>query len=69
VNSASNFSESQSSLGFAAQAQSRGFNYGFTASVNIFDGFNQRRKRKVASLLIENAKLNIDQQIWFSAPN
>lgn len=62
VNSAYNFSESQSSLGFVAQAQSRGFNYGFTASVNIFDGFNQRRNEKVASLLVENAKLNIDQQ-------
>jgi outer membrane protein len=62
VNSAYNFSESQSSLGFVAQAQSRGFIYGFTASVNIFDGFNQRRNEKVASLLVENAKLNIDQQ-------
>ncbi len=62
VNSAYNFSESQSSLGFVAQAQSRGFNYGFTATVNIFDGFNQRRNEKVASLLVENAKLNIDQQ-------
>lgn len=62
INSAYNFSESQSSLGFVAQAQSRGFNYGFTASVNIFDGFNQRRNEKVSSLLVENAKLNIDQQ-------
>jgi hypothetical protein len=39
VNSTYNFSESQSSLGFVAQSQSRGLNHGFSASLNIFDGF------------------------------
>nr|WP_315211827.1 TolC family protein [uncultured Flavobacterium sp.] len=62
VNTAYNFSESQSSLGFVAQSQSRGLNYGFSASLNIFDGFSQNRNEKIAKIQIENSKLNIDQQ-------
>ncbi|MFV8269369.1 TolC family protein [Flavobacterium sp. GT2N3] len=62
VNTGYNFSESQSSLGFVAQSQSRGLNYGFSASLNIFDGFAQNRNEKIAKIQIENSKLNIDQQ-------
>ncbi|MFV8378634.1 TolC family protein [Flavobacterium sp. LB3R33] len=62
VNTTYNFSESQSSLGFVAQSQSRGLNYGFSASLNIFDGFSQNRNEKIAKIQIENSKLNIDQQ-------
>lgn len=62
VNTAYNFSESQSSLGFVVQSQSRGFNYGFSASLNLFDGFAQNRNEKIAKILIENSKLSIDQQ-------
>ncbi|KDN56489.1 TolC family protein [Flavobacterium seoulense] len=57
-----NFSETESSLGFTTQSSSRGFNYGFTASLNVFDGFRQHRNEKIAHLAIENAKLQIDQQ-------
>ncbi len=57
-----NFLESQSSLGFASQASSRGFNYGFTASLNLFDGFNQHRNEKIAKLDIENTQIAIEQQ-------
>nr|WP_309758180.1 TolC family protein [Flavobacterium sp.] len=62
VNTAYNFSESQSSLGFVAQSQSRGLNYGFSASLNLFDGFTQNRNEKIAKIQIENSKLNINQQ-------
>ena len=62
VNSGYNFSESQSSLGFVAQSQSRGLNYGFSASLNMFDGFAQNRNEKIAKIQIDNSKLNIDQQ-------
>ena len=62
VNTAYNFSESQSSLGFVTQSQSRGFNYGFSASLNLFDGFAQNRNEKIAKILIENSKMSIDQQ-------
>jgi outer membrane protein TolC len=45
-----------------AQSQSRGLNYGFSASLNLFDGFAQNRNEKNAKIQIENSKLNIDQQ-------
>lgn len=61
LNGGYNFSESESSLGFVAQSQSRGLTYGVTASINIFDGFNQRRNERVAKLRIENADLQIAQ--------
>ncbi|MRX69841.1 Outer membrane protein TolC [Flavobacterium resistens] len=57
-----NFSENQSSLGFTSQSSSKGFNYGFNARLNIFDGLNQHRNEKVAKIEIENSQIAIDQQ-------
>ncbi len=57
-----NFAESQSSLGFTSENSSRGLNYGFNASMNIFDGFNQHRNEKVAKMQIENTQIAIEQQ-------
>jgi outer membrane protein len=62
VNTAYNFNESESSLGFVTQSSAKGLNYGFTATLNLFDGFNQRRNEKVAKLLIENSSIAIEQQ-------
>ncbi|MGM8363119.1 TolC family protein [Flavobacterium sp. ARAG 55.4] len=62
VSSGYNFSETQSSLGFTTQSSARGFNYGFSASLNLFDGFAQHRNEKIAHLAIDNAKLQIEQQ-------
>lgn len=62
VNSAYNFNESESSLGFVTQSSSKGLNYGFTATLNLFDGFNQRRNEKIAKLQIENSTIAIEQQ-------
>jgi outer membrane protein TolC len=62
VNSAYNFSQSESSLGFITQSSGRGLNYGFSASLNLFDGFAQRRNEKIAKLQIENAGVAIKQQ-------
>jgi outer membrane protein TolC len=53
-----NFSRSQSELGFARQSNGRGFNYGITASVNIFNGFLQKRNEKNAQIAIESSKLD-----------
>lgn len=61
LNGGYNFAESESSLGFVAQSKSRGLTYGVTASLNIFDGFNQRRQERVAKLRVENADLQINQ--------
>jgi outer membrane protein TolC len=62
VTSGYNFAETHSSLGFTTQTSSRGLNYGFSASLNLFDGFLQHRTEKIASLAIENSKIAIDQQ-------
>jgi outer membrane protein TolC len=56
------FTDNQSSLGFTSQSSSKGFNYGFNASLNIFDGLNQHRNEKVAKLEIENSQIAIEQQ-------
>src|SRR5690606_5298586 len=57
------FSEAESSLGFTTNNKSRGFNYGFSARVNIFDGFNQNRNEKIAKIQIENSELLVEQQM------
>lgn len=62
LNTGYNFSRSESSLGFVAQSNARGLNYGVTASVNIFDGFNQRRNERIAKIQVDNASLLIEQQ-------
>jgi len=56
------FNDSESSLGFARSNQSRGFNYGISASINIFDGFLQKRNENIAKLQIANTKVFIAQQ-------
>jgi outer membrane protein TolC len=57
-----NLSETQASLGFATATSAKGFNYGFSAALNVFDGFAQNRNEKIAQLQIDNSKLTIDQQ-------
>ena len=56
------FSESESSLGFISFGKSRGFNYGFSARMNLFDGFTQNQNEKIAKIQIENTELVIEQQ-------
>ncbi|MBK0404033.1 TolC family protein [Adhaeribacter sp. BT258] len=60
VNSGYNFSRSESALGFATSSSGRGFTYGLSASVNLFNGGLQRRNEKIAELQIKNAQ--IDQE-------
>lgn len=61
INSGYNFTRSQSELGFARSSVGRGFNYGLTASVNIFNGFLQKKNEKNAALEIESSKLVYDK--------
>ncbi len=57
-----NFNSSESSLGFTTSAESQGWNYGFGATLNVFDGFNQNRNEKIGKLQIQNAALAIEEQ-------
>lgn len=61
INTGYNFTNSSSQLGFARESSGRGFNYGLTASVNIFNGFLQNKNEKNASIEIDNAKLQYDK--------
>jgi outer membrane protein len=58
-----NFNENQSALGFAVHTSGRGLNYGLTASINVFNGFLQRRNERNASVLINNAELEHDRVV------
>lgn len=62
LNTGYNLSETQASLGFATATSAKGLNYGFSAALNVFDGFAQNRNEKIAQLQIDNSKLTIEQQ-------
>lgn len=62
INSGYNFTRSEASLGFVTQSSGRGFVYGFSASIPIFNGFAQNRNEKVAKLQLDNANVIVEQQ-------
>jgi outer membrane protein len=62
VSTGYNFAESKSSLGFTSESYARGLTYGFSATVNIFNGFLQKRNERIAKLQVENSQIAIDQQ-------
>ena len=54
-------SDNKTPAGFTQTQNVHGFNYGLTASINIFDGFNQTRKERNAKIQIDNAVINTKQ--------
>lgn len=70
VTSGYTFTNSKTPAGFTLSQNVHGFAYGLTATINIFDGFNQNRREKNAKIQIDNAnisakqtKLNVEAQI------
>jgi outer membrane protein TolC len=70
VTSGYTFTNNKTPAGFTLAQNAHGLNYGLTASINIFDGFNQNRREKNAKIQIDNAnidakqvKLNIETQV------
>ncbi|CAN5500864.1 TolC family protein [soil metagenome] len=61
VNSGYAIGSSQTPAGFARSQNSNGFNYGLTASINIFNGFNQSRLEQNARIGIDNAAISYKQ--------
>lgn len=55
------FSNSKTPAGFTRTQYNKGLNYGLTASVNIFGGFNQLRRERVAKLQINSADIQISK--------
>ncbi len=62
VNTGYNFNESKNSLGFTSESYARGLTYGIGASVNIFNGFLQKRNERIAKLQIDNSAVAIERQ-------
>ncbi len=54
-------SNSAAELGFATKSKGRGFNYGLTASVNIFNGMRQRRNEQQSKIQIEQSELGVEK--------
>ncbi|MEM8893847.1 MAG: TolC family protein [Bacteroidota bacterium] len=64
------YSKSTSEAGFLESNRQDGYNYGFRATVNVFDGFNTNRRSQnaklsaqIGELEIKNQTLNIDSDI------
>lgn len=56
------FSQNESPVGFTTFGRTEGFNYGISARMNIFDGFNQNRSEKISRLQLENSEIAIEEQ-------
>ncbi|WP_107827545.1 TolC family protein [Mucilaginibacter yixingensis] len=70
VNGGYAWTNSKTPAGFTRTQDTRGVSYGVTASINIFDGFNQWRRERNAKLQISNAdidskqiRMNVEAQI------
>ncbi len=63
ISTAYNFARSENPVGFVTQSFTKGLNYGFTASVPLFNGLLQNRSEKIAKLQVENSEIAIQQQI------
>jgi outer membrane protein len=55
------FNNSTSALGFAREATGRGFSYGLTATVPLFNGFLQSRNEKNAAINLDNSLIQYKQ--------
>lgn len=70
VNGGYGYNKTESSSGFADFSKTTGFNYGITARINLFDGFNKNRasqnaklRLKNQQLLLEELKLNVSSEV------
>ena len=59
VSSAYTRSRSATELGFSTQSRNNGFSYGVSATMNIFNGFVQRKNEQNAELMVDAAELEM----------
>ncbi|MGK7369853.1 MAG: TolC family protein [Candidatus Halalkalibacterium sp. M3_1C_030] len=62
LNAGYSFNRNESGAGFIELNQSDGFNYGLTARLNIFDGFNTGRQIENAKIRHKNRELALQDQ-------
>lgn len=61
VNGGYGYNKTESSSGFADFSKTTGFNYGVTARINLFDGFNKSRETQNAKLRLKNEQLQFEE--------
>ncbi|MDH6308731.1 outer membrane protein TolC [Dysgonomonas sp. PFB1-18] len=61
VNAGYGYSRNIYNTGTIDKQNTLGFNYGFTVGMNLFSGFNRKRKQKNAKIEIENKQLQYEQ--------
>jgi len=61
INGGYDYQKSTSPTGFNTQQQARGFTYGLTASLNIFNGFLQRQNERNAKIGINSSELSLEK--------
>lgn len=61
VNAGYGYSRNIYNTGTIDNQNTLGFNYGFTVGMNLFSGFNRKRKQKNAKIEIENKQLQYEQ--------
>jgi outer membrane protein TolC len=62
LNAGYSFNRNESGSGFLELNETDGFNYGLTARINLFDGFNVNRRIENAKIRLQNQKLAIEGQ-------
>lgn len=61
VNGGYGYNKIETSTGFVDFSRTTGFNYGVTARINLFDGFNKNRASQNAKLRLKNQQLLLDE--------
>jgi outer membrane protein TolC len=51
------YSRTEASVGFSEFSETDGFQYGITARINLFDGFNKKRRTENAQIALKNEEL------------
>jgi len=61
LSSAYTRSRSSTQLGFSTSSRNNGFSYGVSASMNLFNGFLQRRNEQNAKIAVEAAEIEVER--------
>ena len=61
LNGGYGYNRTESSAGFSDFSKTTGFNYGVTARINLFDGFNKNRNSQNAKLRLKNQQLQFEE--------
>jgi len=56
-----NYNKSEGGAGIVDLSRTDGFNYGISARLNLFDGFNVNRRKQNAEIRLKNVQLSIEE--------